>query len=123
MTDISKSFYLQDAGKKSTGIYMEQNYVTVTSCIGFCSRIISTFLNILSSLPTYLAEKVMRSVVTVCPTVFILSFKPPDLRPRVCVMAAALRGLKIEVIGNRSRSVERWAGGSTGPQIVARPQI
>jgi len=23
-------FYLQDGGKKSTGIYMEQNYVTVT---------------------------------------------------------------------------------------------
>jgi len=26
-------FYLQDGGKKSTGIGMEQNYVTVTRCI------------------------------------------------------------------------------------------
>jgi len=34
MTNISKSFYLQDGGKKSSGIDMEQNYVTVTLCIG-----------------------------------------------------------------------------------------
>jgi len=33
VTNISQSFYLQDGGKKSTGIDMEQNYVTVTVCI------------------------------------------------------------------------------------------
>ena len=32
-TIISKSFYLRDGGKKSTGIDMEQNDVTVTLCI------------------------------------------------------------------------------------------
>ena len=30
MTNISQSFYLQDGDQKSTGIDMEQNYVTVT---------------------------------------------------------------------------------------------
>ena len=34
MTNISQSFYLQDGGKKSSGIDMEQNYVIVTLCIG-----------------------------------------------------------------------------------------
>ena len=29
-TNISQSFYLQDGGKKSTGIDMEHNYATVT---------------------------------------------------------------------------------------------
>jgi len=37
-TNISHSFYLQDGGKKSTGIDMEQNYVTDILCISFCSR-------------------------------------------------------------------------------------
>ena len=37
-TNISQSFYLQDAGKKLTGIDMEQNYVTDILCISFCSR-------------------------------------------------------------------------------------
>ena len=31
-TNIYHSFYLQDGGKKSTGMDMEQNYVTVTVC-------------------------------------------------------------------------------------------
>jgi len=33
MTDISQGFYLQDGGKQSTGIDMEQNDVTVTLSI------------------------------------------------------------------------------------------
>ena len=33
MTNVSKRFYLQGGGKKSTGIDMEQNYFTVTVCI------------------------------------------------------------------------------------------
>ena len=31
-TNISRSVYVQDGGKKSTGIGMEQNFVTVTVC-------------------------------------------------------------------------------------------
>ena len=33
VTNISPSFYLQDGGKISTGIDMEQNYATVTLCV------------------------------------------------------------------------------------------
>ena len=33
VTHISQSFYIQDGEKKSTGIDMEQNYVTVIPCI------------------------------------------------------------------------------------------
>ena len=33
VTNIYQSFYLQYGGKKSTGIDMEQNYVTATVCI------------------------------------------------------------------------------------------
>ena len=32
VTNISTSFYLQNGGKKSTGIDIEQNYVIVTLC-------------------------------------------------------------------------------------------
>jgi len=44
VTNISQSFYLQDGGKKSTGIDVEQNYVTVTLCIQMAG---CKFLNVL----------------------------------------------------------------------------
>jgi len=39
LTKIFQSFYLKDGGKKSTGIDMEQNYVSVTVCIGLLFRV------------------------------------------------------------------------------------
>jgi len=38
VTNISRSFYLQDGGNKSVGIDTEQNYVTVTLCIRFITN-------------------------------------------------------------------------------------
>ena len=41
-----QSFYLQDGGKKTTGVDMEQNYATVTLCIAATPSLIITIASV-----------------------------------------------------------------------------